>query len=216
MGNADFKIRRCAPRDEAAVYDVCLKTGNAGEDATDLHDDPRALGHIYVGPYVHLEPNLAFVLEDEIGVCGYVLGALDSAEFYHAYLTQWLPPIRGKYPEPTGDPARWTPTQKIYHEYYHPDIFYPQPISEYPSHMHIDLLPRAQGKGWGAKMVNTLLEELKRRDSSGVHLALNAANHRAARFYQRLGFCELARAEDTIYMGKRLKSATPGKAGGLK
>lgn len=204
MAIADFKIRRCEPRDEAAVYEVCLKTGHAGNDATHLHDNPRALGHIYVGPYMHLEPELAFVLEDQIGVCGYVLGALDSAKFYQAYLSEWLPCIRAQHPEPTGDPASWTPTQKIYYEYYHPEVFYPQPISEYPSHMHIDLLPRAQGRGWGTRMTETLLQGLIASGSPGVHLAMNGANNRAYAFYRKLGFDELARTADTIYMGKRL------------
>ena len=204
MATAEFRIRRCETRDEAAVYDVCLQTGDAGNDATHLHDDPRALGHIYVGPYMKLEPDLAFVLEDQIGVCGYVLGALDSVKFYQAYRNEWLPPIRAEHPEPTGNPASWTPTQKLYYDYYHPDIFYPEPISEYPSHMHIDLLPRAQGQGWGAKMVYTLLEELKRRRSPGVHLAMNTANDRAYGFYRKLGFHELARVNDTIYMGRKL------------
>ena len=204
MATAEFKIRRCEPRDEAAVYAVCLKTGDAGNDVTHLHDDPQALGHIYVGPYMRLEPDLAFVLEDQIGVCGYVLGALDTVKFYHAYVSEWLPRIRAQHPEPTGDPASWTPTQKIYYEYYHPDIFYPEPISEYPSHMHIDLLPRAQRQGWGTRMVHTLLDELTRRGSAGVHFAMNAANQRAYAFYRKLGFHELARTADTIYMGKRL------------
>ena len=29
-----------------------------------------------------LQPGLAFVLEDDEGVCGYTLGALDSPSFY--------------------------------------------------------------------------------------------------------------------------------------
>jgi ribosomal protein S18 acetylase RimI-like enzyme len=204
MATDDFKIRRCKTRDEPAVYEVCLKTGDAGNDATQLHDDPRALGHIYVGPYMKLEPEFAFVLEDHLGVCGYVLGALDSVKFYQAYLNEWLPPIRVQHPEPTGNPATWTPTEKIYYEYYHPDIFYPQPINKYPSHMHIDLLSRAQGQGWGTRMVGTLVDELKRKGSPGVHLAMNAVNYRAYGFYQKLGFHQLARLCDTIYLGKLL------------
>src|SRR5947207_14720363 len=75
---APFNIRRCEPRDVDAAYDVCLRTGDDGEDASYAFDDPKALGHIFVGPYLQLEPQLAFVLEDPQGVCGYALGALDS------------------------------------------------------------------------------------------------------------------------------------------
>ena len=68
MVPAPFNVRRCAPRDEDAVYEVCLRTGDNGQDATHLFDDPRALGHIFVGPYMKLEPELALVLEDPQGV----------------------------------------------------------------------------------------------------------------------------------------------------
>src|SRR5437870_3775842 len=152
-------LGRCEPRDVDAAYDVCLRTGDNGEDASHTFDDPKALGHIFVGPYVRLEPQLAFVLEDRQGVCGYALGALDSKRFYDAYLNQWLPEIRLRHPEPTGDPARWTRTQKVYFEYYHPEIFMPEPYNQYPSHLHIDLLPRARGRGLGREMMKVLLAE---------------------------------------------------------
>src|SRR6266513_2206432 len=103
---APFKIRHCEPRDEAAVYEVCLRTGDNGNDATRFFDDPKALGHIFVGPYMKLEPELALVLEDLRGVCGYVLGALDSKKFYDAYLNQWLPGILSQHPEPAWA-QRW-------------------------------------------------------------------------------------------------------------
>ena len=198
-----FKIRRCLPSDEDAAYEVCLKTGDSGKDGTHLYDDPKALGHIYVGPYVHLEPELAFVLEDPQGVCGYVLAALDSKKFYQAYVDKWLPGIRLRHPEPTGDPATWTRTQKVYYDYYHPDLFCPEPYDQYPSHLHIDLLPRVQGRGLGNDMMRVLLDEIAARKSPGVHLGMAATNSRAERFYKKLGFHELVRTGDSLYLGKR-------------
>ena len=52
----------------------------------------------FVGPYLTLSSDLSFVLEDNEGVCGYVLAALDSSQFYHEFRTKWLPQIVGKYP----------------------------------------------------------------------------------------------------------------------
>jgi ribosomal protein S18 acetylase RimI-like enzyme len=204
---APFNIRRCEPRDEDAVYEVCLRTGSNGTDATHLFDDPKALGHLFVGPYMRLEPELAFVLEDDRGVCGYVLAALDSRKFYDAYLTKWLPDIRKQYSAPTGDPATWTETQKVYHQFYHPDIFLPEPYAEYPSHLHIDLLPRAQGRGLGKEMMSLILHELMEKRSPGVHLGMWIANTRAEKFYKKLGFHELARVGESLYLGKKLEPA---------
>lgn len=200
----EFQIRHCQPRDEAAVYNVCLKTGDSGKDGTHLFDDPKALGHIYVGPYMKLAPELAFVLQDAEGVCGYVLGALDSKQYYQAYLTQWLPAIRIQHPEPAGDPATWTRTQQLYYEYHHPNIFYPVQYDQYPSHLHIDLLPRVQGRGLGNEMMKVILAELEKKKSPGVHLAMADTNARAERFYIKLGFHELTHVGDTLYLGKRL------------
>ena len=201
---APFEIRRCEPRDESAVYEVCLRTGDDGRDATELFDDPKALGHIFVGPYLKLEPGLAFVLEDPQGVCGYALGALDSKKYYEAYRTRWLPAIRRRYPKPTGDPGLWTRTQKVHYEYYHPEIFLPEPYETYPSHLHIDLLPRAQGRALGREMIHVLLGCLMAKGSPGVHVAMAAANARAERIYKKLGFQELTRARDVLYLGKKL------------
>jgi ribosomal protein S18 acetylase RimI-like enzyme len=208
MSAAPFEIRPYRPADEDAVYDVCLKTGIAGQDATHLYSDPKALGHIFVGPYLHLEPELAFVLEDSQGVCGYVLGALDSARFYRAYLERWLPELRKFRPDPCGNPAEWTPTEKAYHQYHHPKIYFPGHFRDYPSHLHIDLLPRAQGRGNGQRMMATLLERLRQLGATGVHLSMASTNSRAERFYQKLGFHELDRTgagdEQTLYLVRKL------------
>jgi ribosomal protein S18 acetylase RimI-like enzyme len=204
MTGNQASIRLCGPSDEAAVYDVCLRTGDNGSDATHLYEDPKALGRIYVGPYLKLEPDLAFVAEDSQGVFGYVLGALDSKRFYDAYVHQWLPEVQRQFPEPTGDPSKWTLTQKIYWQYHHPDVFCPEPFDQYPSHLHIDLLPRAQGKGLGVMMVNRLLGELTAKGSPGVHLGMWITNTRAEGFYRKLGFHELARVGESLYLGRKL------------
>jgi ribosomal protein S18 acetylase RimI-like enzyme len=99
--------------------------------------------------------------------------------------------------------------QHIHHVYHHPDYFCPEPYEAYPSHLHIDLLPRAQGRGYGREMIERLLTALRARGSPGVHLGLSARNTRAFAFYGRLGFRELTRAGSgegaCIYMGLNLR-----------
>ena len=200
----EFTLRRAQPTDRAAAYRVCLLTGDSGRDATHLHQDPDALGNVYVGAYLAFEPTFAFVLEDAAGVCGYTLGALDSRRFYQRYREEWLPPLQALRPDPQGDRATWTRDQQLWHLYHHPDIFLPAAETTFPSHLHIDLLPRAQGRGCGRAMMDELLERLKAAGSTGVHLAMAADNHRAAGFYARIGFHELARTHDTLFLRKGL------------
>ena len=204
MNRDRFQIRPYAPKDFHAVYEVCLQTGDAGSDATPLHTDPMALGNLYVGPYLTLEPDLAFVLEDDRGVCGYVLGALDSMSFFDACLRDWMPELRRQHPDPAGDPADWSPTQQVYHEFHHPDLFWPEPYDQFPSHLHIDLIPRAQGQGCGSELMRVELSALTRRGSPGVHLGMAVSNQRAEQFYRKLGFRELTRVKDSLYLGKPL------------
>jgi ribosomal protein S18 acetylase RimI-like enzyme len=199
-----FKIRPYEEKDLDAVYEVCLKTGDAGQDATHLYKDAKALGHLYVGPYVTLELSLAFVLEDEIGVCGYVLGALDTKKFRERFVKEWLPRLQKLYLDPQGDPKTWTLDEQIYYEIHHPKTEVYKALEPYPSHLHIDLLPRAQGQGNGKRMMQTLLEALKKQGSRAVHLGMFASNTRAFHFYKRMGFHVVEDAEfpkDILYLG---------------
>lgn len=200
-------VRLGRPGDEAALNRVCLLTGDSGHDASALHDDPDALGRIYAAPYLALEPALTLVLGDQQGVCGYALGALDTVEFEARYRGEWLPPLRAAYPAPTGDPAGWTATERCYHLYHHPDAT-PAEVDTsaggYPSHLHIDLLPRAQGRGHGGWLLGILFERLRQAGSAGVHLGVGQSNQRAIGFYRKLGFHTLHRAEGCVYMGRHL------------
>ena len=54
-----------------------------------------------MGPYLELSRDLSFVLEDNEGVCGYVLAAQDSLLFYEQLRSHWLTQLEGKYPSLT-------------------------------------------------------------------------------------------------------------------
>ena len=204
-------IRPARPGDEPGAYHVCLKTGNHGQDGEALYrDDPDALGRIFVGPYLALEPELSLSLEDGEGICGYALGALDSRAFYERYDTEWRPRLCAEFAAPQGDPSHWTSVQHVHNVYHHPDYFCPEPYEVHPSHLHIDLLPRAQGRGHGRCMMEQVMDMLRRRGSPGAHLGVSKLNTRAQAFYSHLGFRELARAgsgaDECIYMGIALSA----------
>jgi ribosomal protein S18 acetylase RimI-like enzyme len=203
-------IRPATRGDERGAYAVCLKTGNYGEDGEPFYpDDADALGRVFVGPYLAFEPDLSLILEDEQGVCGYALGALDSRAFYARYEAEWRPDLCARFPAPEGDPSGWTRTQQVHHSYHHPDYFCPEPYDLYPSHLHIDLLPRAQGRGYGGRMIEQIMDTLRSRGSPGAHLGVSIHNARAYGFYQHLGFRELMRvgsgADECIYMGRKIE-----------
>jgi ribosomal protein S18 acetylase RimI-like enzyme len=205
----DCTIRPARPEDQAGAYYVCLKTGDFGKDGEPFYrEDPDALGRIFVGPYLAYEPEFALVLEDQEGICGYAFGALDSKKFFARYETEWRPKLCAQFPKPQGSSDKWSRLQHVHSWYHAPDYFCPEPYSAYPSHLHIDLLPRAQRRGFGRRMLEHIMDKLRRRGSPGAHLGVSEANVPAFIFYQRLGFQELIRVGDgndrVIYMGKTL------------
>jgi ribosomal protein S18 acetylase RimI-like enzyme len=206
----DCIIRPARPEDQAGAYHVCLKTGDHGKDGEPFYrDDPDALGRIFVGPYLAYEPELSLILEDGQGICGYALGAFDSRAFFARYEKEWRRELIARYPMPRGDPRNWTRAQTVYSWYHNPDYTMPEPYADYPSHLHIDLLERAQGLGWGRRMMERQMDTLRRRGSPGAHLGVSLMNLPAQGFYLKLGFKELLRVgegkDGCVYMGKNVR-----------
>ena len=192
-------IRPYRPADLEALYRVCLQTGRNGGDATPLYRDHKLLGHIHAAPYALFEPSLAFVAEDAAGVGGYVLGALDSHAFEARLEREWWPKLRAQYPDAPADipEDQWTPEQAKAHLIHHPFSTPDHRTSRYPSHLHINLVPRLQSGGHGRRLISTLVDALRRRGSPGLHLAVRPANVRAIGFYRHIGFTELPATSDS-------------------
>ena len=117
------------------------------------------------------------MLVDAQGVCGYVLGALDSAAFY-AKARTFLAEAAAEYPvPPAATKAALTLEEKLQYELHNPTMHLPVELhAEYPSHLHIDIGPRAQGRRMGGKMMATLLDRLRALGSTGVHLEMALEN----------------------------------------
>lgn len=197
-------IRPATSTDGPALYDICLRTGAEGKDATGTYTDSRLLGHIYVGPYLALEPDLAFVLDDG-APAGYVVGARDTQNFYRRCEREWSPRLRQRYEDPPASRA-WTPDERLQYVVHHPPRLDVALLAEYPAHLHIDLLPRAQGAEHGRRLITHLLDVLRAMDAAGVHLVTGAKNRRAIGFYDRIGFRTLQTNRNAVVMAMHLST----------
>ncbi|MGA1835794.1 N-acetyltransferase [Herbiconiux sp. 11R-BC] len=164
--------------DRAAILDICLRTGDAGGDASALHPDPRELTDRYATPYLDEAPEWCFVAESaDAGtaarVVGYILGVPDTAAFAAATGLR-LPAVAG-----------------------------------HPAHLHVDLLPEAQGQGGGRMLMDALLARLTAAGIPGVHLVVDPRNTGALAFYPRLGFTELARTPTGVIFARPLPHPQP-------
>lgn len=183
-----MEIRRYRPEDRADCYDVCVKTGSGGQDATGVYVDDNIVPEVFCGPYLDLEPMLAFVVDNGDRVVGYALAAADTRAFVERYRAEVLPAFTQRFGALDGVNAE---TRDMAQLGLHPERMLIPAIEEYPAHLHIDLLPETQGQGVGRRLMERLLDELAAQGVTGVHLEMDAANHGAGAFYSRLGFTPL-------------------------
>jgi ribosomal protein S18 acetylase RimI-like enzyme len=181
-------IRPYRPSDLEALYDICLKTGDAGADASAQYRDPKIIGNVYAAPYGVLEPQSCFVAEDAHGVGGYVIGTRDTHGFETRLEAEWWPRLRAGLADPGAEGARADADSRMAYAIHHPSRT-PRRINEpYPAHLHIDLLPRMQGIGLGRQMIDTWLGAMRATGVPAVHLGVGPRNARAVKFYRVYGF----------------------------
>ena len=71
-------------------------------------------------------------------------------------------PLRARYLDPPDD-CDLTPDLWLHRYIHHPPVPPPEVLAEYPAHLHVNLLPRAQGQGAGRHLLETLFGRVDRR-----------------------------------------------------
>jgi GNAT superfamily N-acetyltransferase len=195
-------VRPATVHDLPGAYRVCLRTGDAGEDATGLARDPDLLGQVYVGPYIVGEPALALVVADDAGVAGYCLAAADTRAWEAWARDDWWPVLRDQHPLPPADDTSLD--AELIRHFHEPQRAGDEIVSGHPAHLHIDLLERVRGAGLGRALIERQLRQLRDRGASGVHLDVARRNVNAIEFYGHLGFAVLLELDDALVMGMTL------------
>ncbi|WP_223622123.1 GNAT family N-acetyltransferase [Microbacterium sp. EST19A] len=182
-------IRPYRPSDRPALSEICVKTADAGADASGILSDDDLWGDLFAVPYVERHPDLAWVVETDDGrTIGYIVATDDTDAFYTWFRDEWWPPLRERFPR-VEEPA--TREEKMIEYGYERMPGIEPNAAEYPAHLHIDLLPETQGQGLGRRLMETLFAELTRRGVRGLHLGIDPNNTGAAAFYERLGMVRL-------------------------
>ena len=195
-------LRQARPDDLEALYNICLVTGASGQDASGLHNDPQLIGHIYVAPYVVIEPEHALVAEDDTGVAGYLVGTHDTDRFAQALEKDWWPALRDKYRNPALD---LTPAdRKRVAAIMAPDADPPDLVARYPAHIHMNLLPRLRGQGVGRALTERWVAGARAAKVKGIHLGAGASNTGGRAFWAKVGFTPLEANERSAWFGMAL------------
>jgi GNAT superfamily N-acetyltransferase len=203
MIKSQYDLRPLESRDIDGLYAISLATGLSGGDATALYEEPTLIGAIYSVPYAVLTPETAFVVEDRLGVAGYVVGALDTLVFEARLEAEWWPPLRAKHaPPPPATPGRWTADERRIAQIHHPRRT-PEAVADaFPSHVHINLLPRIHRQGAGTILLKRWVERMRSLGAVNVHAGVNAGNRGGLAFWQARGMARLpALSETTAWFG---------------
>jgi len=178
------------------------------QDATSLYFDQYLLGHYYAAPYLVFPEGICFVVESERRPQGYILAVPDTTAFRQWMEEQWLPPLRKHYQKPF--PSELIRSEKegriieLLHICQFPVEKNASWLTDYPAHLHIDLLPSLQGKGMGRALMTALFTELEKQKVPGLHLGVSASNIGAVAFYRKIGFSVLEEHEWGFTMGKQI------------
>ncbi len=207
--NANLRIRRARPSDSDAVSRICLLTGNAGESAEALLTIGEFVGICYAVPYLHVQHAGGFVLvrsvssetgvderlKDEDGneVVAYTVFATNTDAFASEVEKDWYPTFRDKYTMSLIEGEENTVLTDLDKHYikliHHPDPFDPSCLSFSSAHMHINILPPYQRQGWGRRLIGQVVSHLRNEEGLvEVWLGMDPRNHKAAKFYERIGF----------------------------
>jgi ribosomal protein S18 acetylase RimI-like enzyme len=200
------EIRPYRASDRDALYDICVRTADAGEDARGHYSNDDLMGDLFAVSYATLEPDMAFVADDGTGrAIGYIVGTKDTRAFVKRYAAEWAPAAGPKY----GDDERDRHMLQLLH---HPEhMLVPELVDDYPAHLHMNLLPVFQRRGLGRRLMETFRAAAHENGAEKVWLGMLTVNVRARAFYDRLGFTELQvkDPEPLTYLGRATGSPTP-------
>lgn len=194
-------LRPYRPDDLDALYRICLETGDAGQDATPLHNDPKLVGHIYSAPYAIYEPSNVFVAEDDMGVAGYVVGTYDTTAFDALLEQDWWPELRVKYASAQSMTAADRMRIKAIMT---PSASPADLVATFPAHIHMNLLARLRGQRVGSRLLELWIEQARAAGVKGIHLGASATNAGGIAFWTRCGFVPQREEPGVVWFGMSL------------
>ncbi len=190
------------PRERDVLYEICADAGEGGRSIAEDLTEPKLLGGFYAVPYAEYDPSLCLMLRIESRPLGYILGTDNTAAFARWFNSIQLPKLRQASAHLSGTAASAAEQRLL------DDISQGMEVldfcRQYPAHLHINILPEAQGKGLGKRLMNEFIELLRCRQVPGVHLGVAAENTQAIGFYESFGFSLIAWKPEVRFYGMKL------------
>lgn len=145
-----------------------------------------------------LAPATCFVLDDGSGrVVGYCIGTSDTSKFAERWKKDYIPKVNPeRVPKPSVQTEDYLMEKEETRDFrtalHNAECSalqaWPGELEKYPAHMHIDILPEYQRKGWGSILIDKFFNSVKREGAPGVHLDMVRWNKTGKSFYEKIGF----------------------------
>ncbi|KAG6462439.1 protein O-GlcNAcase isoform X2 [Manduca sexta] len=160
--------------------------GEPGDDDKELPPEPRVNG---------LKPEIV----------GYACAVLNSKEFYRRQELAWIPEMCAKYPESLLEREDLSPTAKEYVRQLHAWSVQgrtPESVARAHSALVVCAADRPRDPLAPARLLTCLLAALRAHGASGAHVCINAHEQNLHQFYSKLGFVEVQRVAERVYLAR--------------
>ena len=196
-------IRPYQPADEPVIIDITFKTGFKGEDLTgrDYCEDARLWYLIFIAYYARREPAHFFVAVEpqEDRLIGFICGSPDTLT-QEAQFRRWMVPRIALH---LFGYTIWRHSRSFKTVLGMASQFSSRTeqskndpiITQYPAHLHINVLPGYQSMGTGTRLMQHFEKYMRDLGAGGLHLSTTNKNHKAVPFYDKMGFSVVFESE---------------------
>ncbi|XP_043473456.1 protein O-GlcNAcase isoform X1 [Leptopilina heterotoma] len=180
-----YTIRPYLSSDEDAVYAVCNRITGCTMSS--------AVADRLVGGFLTLSPELCMVVEDEEGIVGYALAAINITNFNKKLSLSWIPEMCSKYPlnESVNEmPQNIQEAIQYFHSFV-PEV--PEQLErQHPSYIICSVLSTVTDQSVAKRLITCTLAALRANGSFGIHTTTSSSDKEMHEFYAKLGFVDFS------------------------
>ncbi len=211
-------VRSYQPRDREAVRRLCCETGFLGKAIDPVFEDRELFADYLTCYYTDVEPEAAYVIEQDGEVKGYLLGSRRPLRqqlhsFFHNLrlfaVGMWRYP---RYRKPTREFIAWI-LKNSWKEV--------PAAPRHTAHFHFNVLPEARSMAGTHALMNAYFDFLRAHGEKAVFgQMVTFESRRGARMLERFGFHVLEKREITkwrdkhpepVYLTTVIKQLEPAK-----
>jgi ribosomal protein S18 acetylase RimI-like enzyme len=189
-------IRPYQPGDREAVRQICCDTADCGQPVENFFHDREFIADVVTRYYTDFEPQFSWVAEHEGQVVGYLNGCLDTRRSQR--ITGWrIAPaavLRAVWRGALGRRETWRWFCAMWRTGRSGDRQRRELLRSYPAHLHVNLQSGFRGEHVGRRLVEKFFEQVRVAGLPGIHASVRGDNASGCRFFEQLGFTELARS----------------------